>query len=1069
MASPLDLTKLNPVAPDDPNQPLVVPQPSNPVSVPLTPGVPHPPAVTTGPSMYNGLPADVTHILEKASPNKSLLQRAIPLDLPKYAFQLGAGAVESASLGLLDPGHNPETTGEALIRGLGSMYGAAFDPVGPAVAVAAKLKKSTTLVGALASVAASEISSKGDASAGQLILSGTFGALFGKFYGKHLADAPKTFSEAYTLPTSGRLARGIDRLTEKVGGRVPQMAEEDLALGQLPSSMEAEAVQRMGPRQMSQKEYEDGPLTDFVMRGVREDNAIRAASANKPLLLEGPKTPPPPDFYAGAAEQESEASRTLRAAQQSQTRGGSFSELGDYEPPVRAAPPNIDVIGPQGGYSPNAIVGENLFEDVGIRKKAGTTKLLKGEKAQDFVRKMKWHPDKDVRDTADAIDTFLKNSDDIPPEGLQMRAAAARGGIEPPDEPTRIRVNPWEDPYHIDRLPRSQVPTGITEFSAVRPAEYVFADVQRNSQGRIPAYKMFWDAATQRDIARRQIGKEGIELRDIVKGLSKEKDNALLQYMYSSDPNDRAVIATTYDLNRLDTSRVQKVFDRLEPMWNRSFPNMPFQKYMTEIVPALRRQSPAELEVLRSYGDEVDEVTKWAANHEVSFRENSITNFAAAHIRALSLKEHFDPSFNAMMKISLDKTYPQAFRNYVGDWARNARGTSTLFAQRFNPVYKKMWARLGVDATDKDVSDIVDNMISLTHAGLVGFRPAPLMHNMFNLLQTGNRIGPKYLYRGLKAAFTAEGANISRAAGMIDEAAQEVEALRELASPGRFTRAVRTVTKVGLLPYGKIDDINRSAIFLGMRERFLDAAAKVGPNREKLLSEAGLYRFHEAIRDHVLEPWAKGDIKAAADLAGVHAAQATQWVYRNEYKPAMMNGGLSRLFTQFGVWPLNYLEYTRQMYSLPMPKRERALWLRDFALGNGTILGAMAAAGSTVGLGYEAFANATKWTFAGPLAYAGGPAVDMLFALPKLSQDFQDQAIGKTVNDATLNRVKSNLANMIPGVGLQRDIARAKGPLEDTLRGVIPTMESSESNSVLPSQNSPEELFRIMTGIGVRE
>lgn len=874
--------------------------------------------VVSRPSMYQGLPKDIARVMEMTDVrNASLGKRMLGFpDLPKYAFQLGAGATEAATLGTLQPGFEPETTGEAVMRGIGNLYGSAFIPLGPVVRGASALKVPKTVAGAAANVLAAEVQTGGQASAGRLILEGTFGALFGRFYNpttRTLKPAERSFEELHTW-----------------------------------------------------------------------------------------------------------------ASQQQITKKGKLLRL-----------------------DPN------------------TNKILSRAAA---------YPDADVRETSRMVKTFLDNMDVSDPKTTLGALKDIRAG-KPVNYGIDFKLG--EDP--LSETPTRRLKIGITRGflgSDYQLPKRVFANVERETAGRIKGYsEVFLPGQAARQAARIQTGRVGTDVANEIASLSGGKQEGLLAYLQAPDFNTKQVTAHAYNLTDEDIRRGNNAYNKIKEVWDRNYPDSSFNEFMSDILPRMRHASPAEREVLK-FSSVANEMEQYAANHEISIDEKRFDRFSAGLIRSLSMKEHFEPFFKQAMRVVDDKNLPQEYRDYVANWARGLRGTDSAFADKWTPVYQKFLKRLGVNAESADVRDLIDNYVQLTHAGLVGFRAAPLTKNLFNGWQTGAaRIGPGWYWKGILKSHTAEGWARARAAGMIEEAAHEGEVLRELGAPGPITKSIRKITSVGLMPYGKIDDYNRAHVFNGMYEKILDAGKKARSD-EDFLKRAGLYRFHEVIQNEVLAVRKNEGIKKAAELAGVHAAQDTQWVYRTEYRPTIMQGEKARALLQFGVWPANYFEYFRQM-TFPgairnMPSVERAKWIRDFALTNGSILALFGGAGASLGIGKAAISNTLGWTGLGPLSYAGGPAVDMMLALPQVVSGVQSAAVDegarKRLASEPWRRIKANLVSAIPGVGLARDIARAKGPFEQTLAEspIGAPIQALESQNVVPAQSGEEEMFRLLTGIGVR-
>jgi hypothetical protein len=1009
---------------------------------------PDPMDVVSRPSKYYGIPTDIAKIMDAAdSRNASYTKRILGTDLPKYTFQLGAGATEAASLGLVEPGIEPETTGEALFRGAGQLFGSSFVPLGPAVKLGAKFKLSKTAVGAAAAVAAAEIQTRGEASKGRLILDATFGAIFGKLYN----------TEAHWLKFGGQEPKpgALERLAVKGRLLKPANIAEDSSGASLPSW------------------HEFSGDWDRYRGAEGTQTPIPASKSSGQLLL--------PDFSSGrvpATRSDFIAGEPIRPGP-TEFPYVTESLSGERVMP-RYNPPgsnrlNVDVL----GGSPLRIEGEGLFKDLGIKRKGRTFIRQQGDAAQRTLNKLGLHSDPDVRETATAVKHFINNTDSINPDDFVGDMKFVRRG-----QPSNYAVD--MELGEFDAAPRARLKTGITKGFAgsnwQRP-DRVFMDVERDTGGRIKGFtELFQPGDAAKQTAAMQTNKVGLAVKEAIGKSPGDKQYGFMDYLQANDHNGRAIARHQFGLDDSDIESLNKATNHLKELWNRNF-DTPFEEFMTDTLPRMRSASPTDREVLK-FSTVANEMDKFAANHEFSINERRFDRFSAGLIRSLSMKEHLDPFMKKVSAIVNDHTYPPTYRDFVADWGRGLRGTDNAFAEKWTPRYQQFLRRLGVNAESADIRDVIDNYIQLTHAGLVGFRAAPVFKNMFNGWQTGAaRIGPTWFWKGVMKSMTPEGWERGRLAGMVDEAAHEAAAVRELGAPGPVTKAIRTIASRGLKFYGTIDDYNRQHIFNGMYERVLSAGrnlSKTGEDDVKFLTKAGLYRYHEVIQNEVLNAWKQKGIAEAATIGGVHAAQETQWVYRTQFRPTVMNGEKARALGQFGIWSMNYMEYMRQMmYSgaiKNMPFVERAKWFRDWALTNGSILALMGGAGASLGIGKAVMENAKGWTFLGPLNYGGGPIVDFGKALPQMLQDIQSGVLegnaDKVIKGEAWKRIKSNLASAIPGSGLARDIARAKGPAEQAMSSQFPgsmIFPPLESSNVEPAQSSQEELFRIMTGVGVKK
>lgn len=898
-------------------------------------------------SDYTG-PSALDEVLAKTDPRLGDVyrQNGFP-DLPRYASQLGAGAIESASLGMLKAPQDPTTTPEVLLRGAGHLLGSSFIPLGPTVKLAGKLGMNKTAAGLVANVAATEIREGGEAELSQIILDGAFGALYGKM----------------SKAKQGWWNTG--------------------------------SVRNAGSNRAFVKDLEEGGL-------------LRDPSA---------------EFHMP----ESGAEKTLRMADETM-RGKAPRE----------------------------------FQTTTFRKLART------------------HPDPDIRRFASRVENFHdKVRSQINVEDINNARTVSLGDAVPND------LNPDHSLAQIIREAQEDRPllrmaqTGITRGyfgSAIRPPKAVMMGVEHKTGGQIRAYSDVFEPATNaRRLASDEIGKVGKDVTNLIGKAQRPRQQAMLRYVMTPE-SERGVMGESLGLTAAERDAAERTSRHIGDLFERNFPGEKWDEYVTQIAPRLQKATPQQLEQLRNHRT-AGELLNYAAASELNLRSNQLDSFAAGHIRALSMMHHFDPVYKKVASGVVNKEYPPEYREYLANWLQGLRGTDSSFAKAFNPHYKNFLTSLGLDATDGDVRSVVNGITQLTHAGLIGFRPGPLIRNLFNTWQTGSRIGLDWVWRGMKKAMTQEGWSIAKKGGMIEEEVlHEVEGLRELTS-SRAARVPARIAELGLRPYGKIDDFNRATIYLGMRDRFLSAVRQAGGNEDQLLTKGGLYRFHPVIRDQVLSEWRVGNAERAAHLIGTHAAQDTQWVYQSGFRPTGMSGELNRAFLQFGVWPANYLEYMRQMATLPnTPTIEKVKWMGEWALGNAGIVATFGAAGATVGMGPEALWHTLPWTFVGPASYAGGPLLDLAHAAASWEPSSAVKGIygGGDLTEAALKsefgrKARDYAMGMMPGSGLVRDIAKAKGTgagmVEDAMGQDAMKMAGMAYSNDRPAQSPEQELFRVMTGV----
>lgn len=806
---------------------------------------------------------------------------------------------------------------------------------------------------------------------------------------------------------------------------------------------------------------------------AREAPAVAAAvpESKGPLLLEDFSTPQSraagnrrtPDFYASQAQPGPFPYETTGLH-------GERVLPSEYVPPGAA---NVDIL--KEPYSVSSVEGPGLFKELGVKAKKGQPKIqpgmrveLYGKNAQAVLNKMKIHPDADVRAAGKAAQTFVDNSQDIDTTGLQNTIEMAKQGKLPRDG---LNIRLGQDPY-VD--PR-EIRTGLTLWTRnFRSPEYAMAGVETKSGGRIPAYETFWNAQTARGRARVDMTREGAIANRITKGMANLDNVGGLAYI-STPPELKGSVANSLGMSRDSVARSQAISDQIKPIWNRVFPDTPWEKYIHVIFPAMRNESRETLAVLRN-DPAMSTVEKWAANHEVNYQARGLRDFAASHIRALAMKEHFDGEYDKLMDVAGNKALPPVYREYVRNWAQGLRGTRSIFGEGFSDVYVKAWARVGVKADPKDMGNIVNNFIALSQTGMIGFKPSTILKAAFHPLMTGSRIGNSWMWYGLKKGLTQAGRAMGEAAGMHDTPATEMGSFQELQGMGGFSRGVKGMAASSLAPLGTLRDYARRSMYIAGHDRFLDAVKK-GGTRDEVIANSGLLRFHPAIRDHVMERWAARDNAGAAHLMGVHAAQATQWEYTGEFRPVGLQSNEARAFTQMGIWPLNYVEYMRQMITLPIRNKteawDRVKWFAETGMNQATIVGMMTALGATVGLKNEAFRHTSEWVGYEPgLNYKGSPALDLISNLPKLASGFRAKLTGGEKPygyDQAWRAAKRDLITAIPFSGVATDFAAAHGPIEKTVESVLPLLKGLRSEDTAPSKDVAQELFRFTTGTRVKQ
>jgi len=134
----------------------------------------------------------------------------------------------------------------------------------------------------------------------------------------------------------------------------------------------------------------------------------------------------------------------------------------------------------------------------------------------------------------------------------------------------------------------------------------------------------------------------------------------------------------------------------------------------------------------------------------------------------------------------------------------------------------------------------------------------------------------------------------------------------------------------------------------------------------------------------------------------------TMWPYRKGAQPSVLRTGLGRVFGQYGMYPMNYLDFTRRMVSKMGDPNLRGRALKTMGLWAAVNYGAVSA---MEGLGAET----GHWWWVSPGAYSGGPNMQFVQDL-MLSMEASDEG------RAARSRVLRHPINFIPGSAAMRNI-----------------------------------------------
>jgi hypothetical protein len=125
----------------------------------------------------------------------------------------------------------------------------------------------------------------------------------------------------------------------------------------------------------------------------------------------------------------------------------------------------------------------------------------------------------------------------------------------------------------------------------------------------------------------------------------------------------------------------------------------------------------------------------------------------------------------------------------------------------------------------------------------------------------------------------------------------------------------------------------------------------------------------------------KLNIEAVSHRFARNLVDETCWPYRRSTQPAALRTGLGRVFGQYGLWPLNYLDFLKRT-------SRNAL---EFPANGARMAAAWAATSTMAYQGMEAIgADVSKWFFVSPAGFAGSPHLQAVKNLAKFLEETQE-------------------------------------------------------------------------------
>jgi hypothetical protein len=310
--------------------------------------------------------------------------------------------------------------------------------------------------------------------------------------------------------------------------------------------------------------------------------------------------------------------------------------------------------------------------------------------------------------------------------------------------------------------------------------------------------------------------------------------------------------------------------------------------------------------------------------------------------------------------------------------------------QTFKEINKSLPKKYQLPEEFNYPGSIVNKLMSLSYVAGIGLRPViPIRDALQVMTNTLPVLGPKKMIEGMRYAFTAQGWKEAREAGALltKHTVKDLygDVFQEAAphSGGKMDQAMHLADML-LAPSRWGHNGARGVAYHGERiaaERAIDAYKAGRIDVRRLFTDTSLWFFPKPLQTNLLKSIGELSTKDAAKRIALETVDATLWAYRRGTQPLFLRTGVGRIFGQYGLWPLNYMEYLKTVASKYAEYPQMAM--RSTALFAATNYAGSSALG---GLG----ADVSKWFWFSPAGYGGSPHMAMVQNIMKAPEESQE-------------------------------------------------------------------------------
>lgn len=381
-----------------------------------------------------------------------------------------------------------------------------------------------------------------------------------------------------------------------------------------------------------------------------------------------------------------------------------------------------------------------------------------------------------------------------------------------------------------------------------------------------------------------------------------------------------------------------------------------------------------------------------------------------------------------------------AMRKTVGDFQK-------LLAERFKTLNKYLPKQFQLPEEFNYPGQVINTLMGLSYAAGIGLRASIPIRDSLQVLTTALPIlGPKKMIQGLQKAITSEGWKFAEQNGALLSKTNPGELYGDIFGeiPSGSMEKVNNFVQKLLAPSRWGHNVARCSAFLGEYDSAMTTAKAFREGKvssAEFLENTSLWYLDKPIQARYMRMTLDKslDLHQVAKEIALDTVDHALWPYRRGTQPLALRTGVGRIFGQYGVWPLNYLDFLKRMaanYKNHPTKamQATALW----AASNYAATRALEGLGADVG----------KWFWLSPAGYGGGPQFELAQALMIAPEETEEgRKARKTILEYPLNFIPSSVqikqmlkieeqgepllkSDGTPGPGLLR--ALGFKPLQDT-------------------------------------